>query len=87
MATQQWGRKESIIFPPHTPIYSYGAVFLAFILTGCFFYARFDLGGPLRVYNFAGWDIRENTTINHKDIPSFANLIVGLQFTNDDKGV
>jgi hypothetical protein len=44
MATQQWGRNESIIFPPHSPIYSYGAVFLAFILTGCFFYARFDLG-------------------------------------------
>jgi type IV secretory pathway TraG/TraD family ATPase VirD4 len=44
MATQQWGRKESIIFPPHSPIYSYGAVFLALILTGCFFYARFELG-------------------------------------------
>jgi len=44
MATQQWGRKETIIFPPHSPIYSYGAVFLAFVLTGCFLYARFDLG-------------------------------------------
>jgi len=44
MASQQWGRKETVIFPPHSPIYSYGAVFLAFVLTGCFLYARFDLG-------------------------------------------
>jgi hypothetical protein len=29
MAAIQWGRKETIIFPPHNPIYSYGAVFLA----------------------------------------------------------
>ena len=44
MATQQWGRKETIIFPPNSPIYSYGAVFVAFVLTSCFLYARFDLG-------------------------------------------
>jgi len=44
MATTHWGRKESIIFPPHSPIYSYGAVFLAFVLTGCFLYLRFSFG-------------------------------------------
>jgi type IV secretory pathway TraG/TraD family ATPase VirD4 len=44
MATQQWGRKETIIFPPHSPIYSYGAVFLALVLTGCFIYLRFSYG-------------------------------------------
>jgi hypothetical protein len=44
MATQQWGRKETIIFPKHSPIYSYGAVFLAFVLTGCFIYLRFSYG-------------------------------------------
>jgi len=44
MATTHWGRKESIIFPPHSPIYSYGAVFLAFVLTGCFLYIRFSFG-------------------------------------------
>jgi len=44
MASQQWGRKESIIFPPHSAIYTYGAVFLAFVLTGCFVYARFNYG-------------------------------------------
>jgi type IV secretory pathway TraG/TraD family ATPase VirD4 len=44
MATQQWGRKETIIFPPHSPIYTYGAVFLAFVLTGCFIYLRFSYG-------------------------------------------
>jgi len=44
MATTHWGRKETIIFPPHSPIYSYGAVFLAFVLTGCFMYLRFNFG-------------------------------------------
>jgi hypothetical protein len=44
MASQQWGRKETIIFPPHSPIYTYGAVFLAFVMTGCFLYVRFSYG-------------------------------------------
>jgi hypothetical protein len=44
MASQQWGRKETVIFPPHSPIYTYGAVFLAFVLTGCFLYLRFTYG-------------------------------------------
>jgi type IV secretory pathway TraG/TraD family ATPase VirD4 len=44
MANQQWGRKETVIFPPHSPIYTYGAVFLAFVLTGCFLYVRFTYG-------------------------------------------
>jgi Type IV secretion-system coupling protein DNA-binding domain len=44
MPTTQWGRKETIIFPPHSPIYSYGAIFLAFVLTGFFLYLRFAYG-------------------------------------------
>ena len=37
----QWGRKETIIWPPHSPIYTYGAMFLAVVLTGAFVYMRF----------------------------------------------
>ena len=44
MNTPKWGRKETIIFPPHSPIYTYGAVFLALILTGIFVYLRFSRG-------------------------------------------
>jgi len=44
MASQQWGRKETIIFPAHSPIYTYGVVFLALVLTGCFIYLRFSYG-------------------------------------------
>jgi hypothetical protein len=36
MTTTQWGRKETIVRPFHSPIYSYGAAFVAFVLT-CFF--------------------------------------------------
>ena len=44
MNTPKWGRKETIIFPPHSPIYTYGAVFFALILTGMFVYLRFSRG-------------------------------------------
>jgi len=44
MATMHWGRKETIIFPPHSAIYTYGAVFFAVILTGLFVYLRFTFG-------------------------------------------
>ena len=49
MATMHWGRKETIIFPPHGAVYTYGAVFFALILTGLFVYLRFTFGNtPLQ---------------------------------------
>src|SRR4029077_15948008 len=49
MAMTKWGRKESIIWPPHSPIYTYGAVFSALVLTGLFLYCRFTFGNsPLQ---------------------------------------
>jgi type IV secretory pathway TraG/TraD family ATPase VirD4 len=45
----QWGRKETVIWPPHSPIYTYGAMFVALVLTGFFLYMRFTLGStPLQ---------------------------------------
>jgi type IV secretory pathway TraG/TraD family ATPase VirD4 len=37
----KWGRTETIIWPPRSPIYTYGAVFLACIAAGLFVYLRF----------------------------------------------
>jgi hypothetical protein len=34
MPETNWGRKETIIWPPHKPIYTLGAVFFAVVLTG-----------------------------------------------------
>src|SRR5271170_239989 len=49
MAMTKWGREESIIWPPHSPIYTYGAVFIAVVLTGLFLYCRFTFGNsPLQ---------------------------------------
>src|SRR5713226_1824783 len=49
MATTKWGRKETIIWPPHSPIYTYGTVFMAVVLTGLFLYCRFSFGNsPLQ---------------------------------------
>jgi hypothetical protein len=43
MAEVTWGRKETIIWPPHKPIYTLGALFLGLIATGFFVYFRFIL--------------------------------------------
>ena len=49
MAMTKWGRKETIIWPPHSPIYTYGAIFIAVVLTGFFLYCRFSFGNdPLQ---------------------------------------
>ncbi|MGH9771074.1 MAG: type IV secretion system DNA-binding domain-containing protein, partial [Candidatus Acidiferrales bacterium] len=49
MAKTKWGRDETVIWPPHSPIYTYGAVFLAVVLTGLFLYCRFSFGNtPLQ---------------------------------------
>src|ERR1700679_2753507 len=49
MTMTKWGRKETIIWPPHSPIYTYGAVFMAVVLTGLFLYCRFSFGNsPLQ---------------------------------------
>ncbi len=51
MTESHWGRKETIVWPPHTPIYTYGAMFLALILTGVFLYARFTFAlSPLEQF-------------------------------------
>jgi type IV secretory pathway TraG/TraD family ATPase VirD4 len=42
MPTTQWGRKETIIWPPHSPIYTYGAIVLSIVAAGLFVYLRFS---------------------------------------------
>src|SRR5580698_2898400 len=45
----EWGRKETVIWPPHSPIYTYGAVFMTVVLTGLFLYCRFTFSNsPLQ---------------------------------------
>ena len=51
MAETNWGRKETIIWPPHQPIYTIGALVLALMATGFFVYLRFQFGlSPLQRY-------------------------------------
>ena len=50
-AVQQWGRKESIIWPPRGYLYTLGAIFLSLVATGFFVYVRFQFGlTPLERY-------------------------------------
>ena len=49
MAKTTWGRKETIIWPQHRPIYTYGAIFAAIVLTAVFLYGRLRfIGTPLQ---------------------------------------
>jgi type IV secretory pathway TraG/TraD family ATPase VirD4 len=51
MFETNWGRKETVIWPPHSPIYTLGAIFLALTLTGLFLYLRFTFAlSPLEQY-------------------------------------
>lgn len=48
---QQWGRKESLIWPPRGYLYTLGAFFLALVAMGFFVYIRFQFGlSPLQRY-------------------------------------
>src|SRR5580658_2267487 len=50
-AVQQWGRRESIIWPPRHYLYTLGAIFLALVATGFFVYLHFEFGlSPLERY-------------------------------------
>ena len=49
MTKTTWGRKETIIWPQNRPIYTYGAIFAAIVLTAVFLYARLRfVGTPLQ---------------------------------------
>lgn len=49
MAKTTWGRKETIIWPQNRPIYTYGAIIVAIVLTLLFLYGRLRfIGTPLQ---------------------------------------
>src|ERR1700745_1004790 len=48
---QQWGRKESVIWPPRGFYHTYGAIFLAVVATAFLMYAHFHFSlSPLEQY-------------------------------------
>jgi len=50
-AAQQWGRKESIVWPPRGFYYTYGAIFVAVVATGFFMFVHFRFSlSPLEQY-------------------------------------
>ena len=48
---QEWGRKESVIWPPRGFYYTYGATFLALVVTGFLVHVHFHFSlSPLEAY-------------------------------------
>jgi type IV secretory pathway TraG/TraD family ATPase VirD4 len=63
---QQWGRRESIIWPPHGYLYTLGALFLACVATGFFVYLRFQFGlSPLERYYLPYYLRSETAGLTH----------------------
>jgi hypothetical protein len=51
MTTTQWGRKETIVRPPHYPVYSFGAVFVSIVVAGLCIYLHLAFAmTPLQRY-------------------------------------
>jgi hypothetical protein len=67
MATvQQWGRKESVIWPPRGYVYTLGAFIFACILAGLFIYIRFEYGlSPLMRYYLPYYLRTETAGLTH----------------------
>ena len=67
MATvQEWGRKESIIWPPRGYVYTLGAFIFACILTGIFIWIRFQYGlSPLQRYYLPYYLRTETAGLTH----------------------
>jgi type IV secretory pathway TraG/TraD family ATPase VirD4 len=63
---QQWGRKESIIWPPRGFPYTLGALFLSLVATGFFVYIRFQFGlQPLERYYLPYYLRSETAGLTH----------------------
>ena len=63
---QQWGRKESFVWPPRGYLYTLGALFLAFVATGFFIWVRLQYGlAPLERYYLPYYVRSETGSLTH----------------------
>jgi type IV secretory pathway TraG/TraD family ATPase VirD4 len=64
----EWGRKETIIWPPHAPVFTYGALLLALIFTSFFAWERFRFSQSTIERSYTGAYIRsEIGSLFHRD--------------------
>jgi RecA/RadA recombinase len=76
MPEMNWGRKETIIWPPHQPIYTYGAIFLALVAAGLFVYLRFAIAlKPLERYYLPTY-IKTSITLSVRSSGKYQVLLV-----------
>lgn len=66
----------------------YGLFDVSFSQDGNYLVGRLDLGGPIRIYDFSSWDFDKNSSkLNSRDIKTYYNLPLTVQFTKDDNGL
>lgn len=73
---QQWGRKESIIWPPRGNLYTLGAFFLALVATGFFIYIRFAFGLSSLERYYLPYYLRSETAGIAHSASSYQMLII-----------
>lgn len=66
----QWGRRETVVWPPHSPIYTYTAALLAVAFTGFLLWCRFTFG---------------TTPLQRYYTPAYVRSAVGARFSKQDK--
>ena len=69
MATQ-WGRKETVIWPPTSPVYTWGAAFIGLMFTCALLWVRFTFG---------------QTTLQQFYTPAYVRSTAGAAFKKHDK--
>jgi hypothetical protein len=83
-AVQQWGRRESIIWPPRHYLYTLGAIFLALVATGFFIYVRFQFGlSPLDVEAYL-FDLKCRSAFAFQLVDLFLKAFLGFFDTSSD---
>ena len=70
MPETNWGRKETIFWPPHKPIYTFGAFLFAVVLTGLFVYLHFAF---------------VLTPLQQFDLPIFIKTTIGASIRQSSK--
>lgn len=63
---------------------NYSLFDVSFSQDGNYLAARYDMGGPMRFFNFSTYDFFNNSSIGTKDIKTYYTLPLSIQFTQND---
>jgi hypothetical protein len=66
-SAQKWGREESFIWPPRGFYYTYGAIFVALVVTGFLAYLHYEFGLSALERYYLPYYLRTDAAMLHRD--------------------